>query len=414
MKLTADLKNVFNENWLSQLIEKSNHLNDFVLLKGSLTRIEKLDELLKNALSQVAGSNEKAIMRVFVRGGNNPKVLEDIRNTEYYTDLDLDNWIQNTIGEDKYTVTFNGITKWNNEFHELVTNEVINPIVDNIGVPLSGIDTYAFMANHGYTPFGVHDDLDHSLIFHIGPKPKHVWIWPRDKYLTLAGNDNRLFDFNHLEKHAVKYTLEPGDCLFIPKGDFHVFKNDGFSAFLGLIIYPSTRKKMIADAVKKIESVDEELDTFISTSNFQQYSEKIIEEYLAGNAIEQITMGHYKSHYLLKSNGYSVHTPLKLNIEQSDIKSESLFKKPFCFPLLYIEDNDKLYLFIRGRMLGIKNITSLKDLIEEVNNREFFQYREIVSLFNKYGLEKISRDLILLFIRYGLFFPVKGEPNEHH
>src|SRR5699024_10249985 len=171
MKLTADLKNVFNENWLSQLIEKSNHLNDFVLLKGSLTRIEKLDELLKNALSQVAGSNEKAIMRVFVRGGNNPKVLEDIRNTEYYTDLDLDNWIQNTIGEDKYTVTFNGITKWNNEFHELVTNEVINPIVDNIGVPLSGIDTYAFMANHGYTPFGVHDDLDHSLIFHIGPKP---------------------------------------------------------------------------------------------------------------------------------------------------------------------------------------------------------------------------------------------------
>src|SRR5699024_6621508 len=313
-----------------------------------------------------------------------------------------------------YTVTFNGITKWNNEFHELVTNEVINPIVDNIGVPLSGIDTYAFMANHGYTPFGVHDDLDHSLIFHIGPKPKHVWIWPRDKYLTLAGNDNRLFDFNHLEKHAVKYTLEPGDCLFIPKGDFHVFKSDGFSAFLGLIIYASTRKKMIADAVKKIESVDEELDTFISTSNFQQYSEKIIEEYLAGNAIEQITMGHYKSHYLLKSNGYSVHTPLKLNIEQSDIKSESLFKKPFCFPLLYIEDNDKLYLFIRGRMLGIKNITSLKDLIEEVNNREFFQYREIVSLFNKYGLEKISRDLILLFIRYGLFFPVKGEPNEHH
>src|SRR5699024_5439563 len=169
---------------------------------------------------------------VFVRGGNNPKVLEDIRNTEYYTDLDLDNWIQNTIGEDKYTVTFNGITKWNNEFHELVTNEVINPIVDNIGVPLSGIDTYAFMANHGYTPFGVHDDLDHSLIFHIGPKPKHVWIWPRDKYLTLAGNDNRLFDFNHLEKHAVKYTLEPGDCLFILKGDFHVFKNNGFSAFL--------------------------------------------------------------------------------------------------------------------------------------------------------------------------------------
>jgi hypothetical protein len=94
------------------------------------------------------------------------------------------------------------------------------------------------MGNYGYTPFGVHDDTDQSLLWHLGPAPKTAYVWPRERYIELTGGTLAMVDYEALLPHANRYELQPGDLLFIPMGDFHILDTRAFSCTLGLTLFP--------------------------------------------------------------------------------------------------------------------------------------------------------------------------------
>lgn len=391
MKGRLYMNNVFNSKWLLNLLEKSNNMKDFCVIENAVENPNSILQNIKESIKETTKHEEKAIMRVFINNGQNFRELENLRNEPIKSNETIHQWICRSINNDKYTVTFNGITRWNKDFHTLTTKEVINPLVKTLGEPLSGIDSYAFIATHGDTPFGVHEDLDDSLIFHLGPNNKDVWIWEHDKYLNLVGDDKRKFEFKDIEASATKFSLKPGDCLFIPEGDFHVFHNNAFSVFLGFIIFPNSKQKIINKSIENTFK-DQRLPTFSKDFSINKLGFLPNEKYIEEGFEEYI--------YKLRSNGYLVHHSIPHPIKE--IKNNYVVNRNFSVPVLNIENYT--YVYIKGIRIQFEKSESVQKTLDYILSKEIIDlnniFKEIRQLdfFNDY----VFKVLIKTFVEYGI------------
>ncbi|WP_345242076.1 hypothetical protein [Pontibacillus salipaludis] len=406
MMTTANIENanlVFDVNWMDRLLKATNDLKDYALIPNMLHDSEYISNELRAAISNISDEKEKAILRMFVDNGQRYDLQDKLQNTPYNPEVNLDSWLQESIGYKNYCFTFNGIIKWNNHLHTQLTKEVVRPIIDSVGVPLAGLDTYAFFANSGYTPFGIHEDPDHSLIFHLGPNEKHVWIWKNEDYLKLTGSNDRRFDPENLKEYADHYALKPGDCLFIPKGDFHVFQNVGYSAFLGFILYPSTAKTVGNEGINMLTRFNGNNDEYFVDES--QLKSKIDQQ------IEQITKSHehdvdgglkkgsYFYHLLLKSNGYAIHKPLLNKINPETLSNKTIINTSV-FPILYEIDNGEITIFVRGRMMQLKNLPGIVETINTINEYREGSYWGLIDNLKELTSLEVSKFLVDSIIQY--------------
>ncbi len=371
-------------HWCRELIERTGNLRCQCLMRGVLRNPEYLQDSLLSALEQINSSDEKAILRVFVDRGQRFDLLEKLRSANFSRSESLDEWIQRTIGSAHYCVTVNGITKWNERLHCDLAENVIRPLTAELGGLFSGVDSYAFIANHDYTPFGIHEDRDDSLIFHLGPRTKEVWICEREKYIELNGDDSRSFDFDSFSHQAIHHILEPGDLLYIPRGDFHVFRNNGFSSFLGFILYPATHLSIMRDGLEYYmqEHGDAEL-SFFDEGNLERQAAQVWDSTLGSDpdtAVSALKSAMHKSKLLLRSNAYSIHKP-SLFVEPWDVRS-AVLSNPRPFPIFAIEEGNVITLFVRGRSLRLRNHESISALVRFINSHEGFTYDDLVAILS--------------------------------
>ncbi|WP_341357079.1 hypothetical protein [Rossellomorea sp. y25] len=417
MKLVTKPNNVdpiVADNWIKRLIQETNGLEDYALIPDMLLNPEQVTTELKHAITKVEGHKEKANLRVFIDNGQRYDLLEKLWNTRFDHEEDLDEWIKETIGYEDYCFTFNGVMKWNDRLHTKVTSEVIRPIIDHVGVPLAGVDAYAFIANAGYTPFGIHEDPDHSLIFHLGPEEKHVWIWKREDYVRLTGSSDRRFDPENLVEHATHYILKPGDCLFIPKGDFHVFKNVGFSSFLGFILYPSSAGTVGTEGIKMLTKLNgNQPHYFVQEENLENSIYEQIDSITKSHRddLEKgIKQGSYFYHLLLKSNGYAIHKPILKEMDTTNDLSHATLIKPSCFPILHIIEEEKITLFIRGRLLQLNNIPGIAQCIEIMDGKNEITYSGLIEEMTNVLSSEVAAFLVDCAIQYkGLIVKEDGK-----
>lgn len=395
------MSNIFNPYWLEQVLKSSKNLKEFCVIENAVIKPEFILDNIKESISNITEHEEKAIMRVFINNGQNFRQLENLRNEPIEDKETIHEWIARSIGTEKYTVTFNGITKWNKNFHKLTTEEVINPIVDTLGAPIAGVDSYAFMATHGDTPFGVHEDLDDSLIFHLGPNNKDVWIWEHEKYMDLVKSDERKFEFSAIENEATKFSLKPGDCLYIPKGDFHVFHNNSFSIFLGFILFPNSKEKMIKKSLEEIIR-NEEIPSF--SNDFSLDLLKI-----SLNDLD-ISKGYEEYINSLKSNGYLVHKALPSKLHQ--VKSEYFINNVFEIPIKNVDNYT--YVYIKGHRLEFEKSNNVKKILSKILENERINIHELYSeISNEYYFDDyVFKALIKSLIEYSILEDICHE-NKH-
>ncbi|MCA1065305.1 hypothetical protein QTG56_07460 [Rossellomorea sp. AcN35-11] len=395
---------IISDNWITRLLQETNGLKDYALIPNMLLNPEQVTTELKHAIGNVKSHNEKANFRVFIDNGQRYDLLEKLWNTHFDEEADLDDWIQETIGYEEYCFTFNGVMKWNDRLHTRMTSEVIKPIIDDVGVPMAGVDAYAFIANAGYTPFGIHEDPDHSLIFHLGPDEKHVWIWKREEYLELTGSSDRRFDPENLVEHATHYVLKPGDCLFIPKGDFHVFKNVGFSSFLGFILYPSTAGTVGEEGIKMLTKLNgNQPHYFVKEESLEKsiYEQiDFITQSHRHDLEKGIKQGSYFYHLLLKSNGYAIHKPIMKEMDTIHDLSRTTLIKPACFPILHVIETDKITLFIRGRLLQLKNVPGIVESIKIIQSKTEITYSSLIEELTNIISFEVAAFLVKCAIQY--------------
>ncbi|MEV7176963.1 hypothetical protein [Kitasatospora sp. NPDC093679] len=123
----------------------------------------------------------------------------------------------------------------------------------------SGADVYTFVADSGWTPFGIHKGTEASLIPHLGPAPKEVWVRPDGSFdgsaVTPGPSFGRIcFDIEEHLATAERHLLQPGDFLCIPQDAHHVFRNLDPSAFVGLTPYPARPRTRHARRGRRIRS----------------------------------------------------------------------------------------------------------------------------------------------------------------
>ncbi|MFD3557433.1 hypothetical protein ACFWWA_35860 [Streptomyces goshikiensis] len=163
-------------------------------------------------------------------------------------------WRARTADSREACLAVNDISAWSLPLAEWVAALVREIVSEGIHELPSGTDVYTFVADSGWTPFGIHKDSEPSLIFHLGPAPKEVWVWQENPFDTSGITPSP--SFGHLtfdiEPHlasAEHHLLQPGDFLCIPKDTYHVFRNLGPSAFLGLTLYPVKSRSLITEAL---------------------------------------------------------------------------------------------------------------------------------------------------------------------
>ncbi|MFJ9810764.1 hypothetical protein ACIRTB_21305 [Streptomyces sp. NPDC101158] len=263
----------------------AGHAPDFaraVFLPGLVTdpgRFARLiDDSLRTATRHAPGDLR---LRAFRPGAF------DYRLTKRFVDTPLSDaesavaWLARTADSEDECLAVNDIASWNLDLAAEAAGLVGELVTDGSHELPSGTDVYTFVAHSGWTPFGIHKDSEPSLIFHLGPSPKEVWVWHDNPFdaasITPSPSFGRItFDIEEHLGSAERHLLQPGDFLCIPQDTYHVFRNLGPSVFLGLTLYPVRTRSLITEALWRATGPAEPLAPYPAAASVTERAQALL------------------------------------------------------------------------------------------------------------------------------------------
>ncbi len=361
-----------------------------------------LKAMIESMFSGFAYAAELPVLRVYVSRGQRFDLEAKLVSAKRDSSASFEQWIARVIGHKRFCITLNGLTKWNDSFHPLLHQRFVRPLLKVAGTPVGGLDFYAFIGNYGFTPFGIHDDGEHSFLLHLGDETKYAYLWPHEVFLKRAGKPTSNFDFAGLKRSAVRYSLRPGDLLFIPKGVYHVLKSTGFSVTLGFTVFPTTREVQILESLKLLYDASETREIFFAGDiNWEKSVRKIKLQVDADALADQ----HWRYRMILKSNGYVTTPPLELRVDLKDLDlTTAHFQVPAKFKIYFSETAGRLEIFVRGRALRMRSNKNLLKLIRFLNTGKRFTFAQFASVLANELTEPAIRQVFANFYRLRAFY----------
>lgn len=350
------------QGWARRLVEKSEGLSRPVHLPAEMLGYAPALDAIDRMFTHFS-TRELPRVRAWVDGGQRYTIADALVSLAVRTDLTLEQRLALATESAEFCATFNGLTGWCPHFAACMQQEMLMPLFDALGsAPACGTDFYAFFGNYGYTPFGVHDDLDQSLLWHLGPASKIAYIWPRHLYIDLTGGTLSTTRFGPLLTHASRYELQPGDFLFIPKGDFHILEADRFSATLGLTIFPDDTPvecleglKLFAPDARSLAFVREQPVTLQGLVELRRAA--------------------------VRSNGFVITPPemstlAPMAIDEADILINGL-RTQSAYPLMSMRLGGREALLVRRRVIWGRPNTLFSALCETLNGAERMCFEDV-------------------------------------
>ncbi|HWA91116.1 MAG TPA: hypothetical protein VG889_13850 [Rhizomicrobium sp.] len=340
-------------NWVENVIGRSNGRRAVTHVSDLVRNPEELRGIVCAVLASAAGIKARPpFFRVFVDSAQRFDLADSLFGTEPGLFQDPQRRLPSVLGSDRFCLTLNGLTAWNEEFHRLMQAEIVSPLVSTDGILPTAFDFYTFMSTSGFTPFGIHDDRGDALLFHLGPGAKDVWLWSRARYLALVGGGWASFDFERMCASGRHIRLEPGDALFIPAGEFHLLRSADFNMFLGVIIGRQTCASRIKEAV----------DLFAELHGDERLRGALEPASEAGLGIRRYAA---MQELVLASNGYVSQPPHMMDDRQCSPR-EDLFALS-CHSVGCKRLADAEVLFSRGRVFKTSPNRAIESVVELVN-----------------------------------------------
>ncbi|GAA1076078.1 hypothetical protein GCM10009663_16850 [Kitasatospora arboriphila] len=240
--------------WNSFATAESPGFTRTVFLSGVVQDPEHVRGLIADALRTATREAPGDLrIRAFRPGAFDYRLTKRFTASPLGPDETAGDWLARVADGPDACIAVNDISAWSlplGEWAEGLVRELLGHGARELP---SGADVYTFVADSGWTPFGIHKDTEASLILHLGPAPKEVWVWPDgsfdDSAVTPSPSFGRIcFDIEEHLATAERHLLQPGDFLCIPQDTYHVFRNLGPSAFVGLTPYPARPRPLAADA----------------------------------------------------------------------------------------------------------------------------------------------------------------------
>ncbi|MEU4068243.1 hypothetical protein AB0F25_38610 [Streptomyces wedmorensis] len=273
---------------------------------GHLARL--IDDGLRTATRHAPGELR---LRAFRPGAFDYRLTKRFVDTPLAHEESAVDWLARTADSDEECLAVNDISSWNLDLAAEVARLVGELVADGTHELPSGTDVYTFVAHSGWTPFGIHKDSEPSLIFHLGPSPKEVWVWHDNPFdasgITPSPSFGRItFDIEEHLASAERHLLQPGDFLCIPQDTYHVFRNLGPSAFLGLTLYPVKTRPLITEALWRAARPAEALAAYPAADEVTDRARALLAAddtpgtSLADRVAHEIALGQLR----LRTNGY--------------------------------------------------------------------------------------------------------------
>ncbi len=325
-----------DSSWASRLVPASQQLTRPVHIEGVMPGFDRVRDAVARMFTRFT-AQELPRVRAWVDGGQRYTITDALVELADKPDLPLPERLAEASGSPHYCVTFNGLSGWCEEFARDMQAQMLDPLFDELGgAPVCGTDFYAFFGNYGYTPFGVHDDMDQSLLWHLGPAPKTAYVWPRSRYVELTGGTLATTDYEALLPHALRFELHPGDLLFIPMGDFHILDTREFSCTMGLTLFPDDMLLECTEALRLL-APDERTLKAVTRSPV---------------TLEQLANLRRTA---VQSNGHVITPPQLSNLgavasDAETLRRSTLRPRPSC-PLRTVEVAGRQALFVRRRVI---------------------------------------------------------------
>ncbi|WP_213989202.1 hypothetical protein [Sodalis sp. dw_96] len=325
-----------NENWATCLVTASCRLNSMAYLPNMLPGYKNVYFSLTKMFTKFSAVNLPRA-RAWVGRGELYTITDDLIKLAPQKNFELEQRLACASGAEKFCVTLNGLSAWCTDFALQMQSQMMEPLFRALGkAPQCGADFYSFFGNYGYTPFGVHDDTDHSLLWHLGPAPKTAYIWPRAAYINLTHGTLATTDYQKLLPYACRIDLKAGDLLFIPQGDFHILETQKFSATLGLTLFPDDPALECLEGARLLISSGKTLSSM-------------------GSAVLTLEQLSKLRRLALQSNGHIITKPqlgglsdIKLN--NAELQRSKLRVHPF-WPLRHMSLADREVLLVRSRVM---------------------------------------------------------------
>lgn len=261
---------VQDPRWRQFVADHAPRYQETVFLPALVPAPGAITERITAAVRAATTSGAKGLrLRGFRDSEFDFKLTERLSRSAPQEAQSLTDWLAGAADGRPACVAINDVSSWDLGLAAFAQSVVRSLVPDQDLI--SGADIYTFIADVEWTPFGIHKDEEPSLIFHLGPGLKELWVWPADgidqhQLFENPSLGKVSFDFDRLLPGASRYTLRPGDFVCIPRGRYHLFRNTGPSVFLGVTLFPPDIRKTFSDLM--VEHFGAQLDAADEARSF--------------------------------------------------------------------------------------------------------------------------------------------------
>ncbi len=170
---------VEDPRWRQFVADHAPRYQETVFLPALVAAPRGITERITAAVATATTSGAKGLRLRGFRGSEfDFKLTENLSRTPPRDDQSLTEWLADSADGRPACVAINDVSSWDLGLAALARSVVRSLTPDRDLV--SGADIYTFIADVEWTPFGIHKDDEPSLIFHLGPGHKELWVWPAD------------------------------------------------------------------------------------------------------------------------------------------------------------------------------------------------------------------------------------------
>lgn len=337
--------------------------------------------------------------RVYVDG---EIVSNDYLNTNVYPNIpaiddDGSQWIEEVFQQQKFGIILNDSEKFSLQIAERLS-AMIQPLLENLGVPSNGMHTTVFIGNYGFTPLGIHQDHFGANVihFHLGPGDKTMYTWEAGLFESADGKNKKLEELLPL---ATAHHFKEGDLFFMPWDQYHIGKTDEISIGLTVWFDNHSNQALFERLLKSIalEFNNTELQEITKMQNGIVNIDLAPVDAIFRNNENAVTLSFkelLKEAFLdfklaLFSNCGWTSVPISMS-QLSDFKVEENFDRmdntavqlPYPFKLYHTADREKLTIYARGAKITMKYHPLLLAIIERLNTNEVITTNSLLSELN--------------------------------
>lgn len=297
------------------------------------------------------------------------------------------------------------------------SREILGNLYRFLPMPITDINTDVFIGNYPQTPFGVHLDKLHNLMFMVEGK-RTMRLWPYETGLALFGEpDSLVRDYKHALDSSIVFELEAGDMLYWPDDYWHVGENSDVPSVSMNIDYmqepdKSWESNALANAFEKQNNAAvsrlpaQNEKSFFRTFSPESEAKEPLKNTLAmtrnnfrslfeGKSIDYVFYEKWMER--LSAYGMRSHIPLRKKVS---LVSEDYIRADVEFPLLLLEVDDRLYIGCNGKVVVKRVNRKWASLVELLNTGKSMQISSLPKLLQHAApaASSLTLETIIVFL----------------